>query len=159
MSDNMFLALVSVLFCGVLVGIYAGLRFLEERYRGSVEKGRHWFATYSVPVILLTMILIGLYQSQRGLTCGSGPSTAGWTCNLVLLLIPVLFISMSISYHYRRVYLKGRDLLALAGEEPNTWGKRWQRYSTVEIVGVIIVVLLGLLAIFYGVDDVGALIP
>ncbi len=151
----MFLVLVLVLFCGVLVGIYAGLRFLEERYRGSVEKGRDWFATYSVPVVLLAMILIGLYQSHMGLTCGeSGNDTAGWTCDLFWILIPVLFISMGVSYHYRRVYRKGRDLLALAGEDPSTWRKRWQPYSVFEIVGFVVVVLLGLLAIFYGVGAV-----
>lgn len=148
MSDDTFLVIVALAFGAVLIGIYAGLRLLEEKYRGSVEKGRHWFATYSVPVILVTMVLIGLYQSQRGLTCGSGPSTAGWTCNLFLLLIPVLFISMIVSYHYHAVYRKGRDLLALAGKDLSTEPKRRQPYSTVEKIALASVFLAGLLAIF-----------
>ncbi len=149
MSDDTFLIVVAVAFGVVVVGIYAGLRILEEKHRESVEKWRRLFATYSVPIIIAIMVLISLYHSQMGFTCNAaGHNTAGWTCDLSWLLLPVLIVSASISYHYWRVYRRGRDILTLAGEDPSTWSKRW-RYSKTEIVALIVIALVGLLAVFF----------
>lgn len=141
MSDETYLFVVAIVFAAILIGIYIGIRFLEERHRESFEKWRRRFATYSVPAIIMIMVFIGVYQEQMGLQCGDNGG-ADWTCALFWFLIPVLMVSASISYSYWRVYRKGRDLLNLAGRDPSTWSKTWKSYSTLKIVVFIVVILV-----------------
>lgn len=115
MSDREFW-FISILTVGGLLlavlGVYAGLRFLENRYHGGIEKGRRLFATYSVPILLVLLFGSSFYHQKMGYVCNeAGHNTAGWTCDVSWLLIPLLIISISISSWYWAVYRNKIDPL------------------------------------------------
>jgi hypothetical protein len=117
MSDNVFVIVVLVGFAIFLLGVYAVLRFIEDRYRTQVEKIRRIFATYSVPVVLVLIFGIGFYHDQLGYVCNTaGHNTAGWTCNFSWFLIPLLLVSISISAWYWAVYRNKIDPLDRASK-------------------------------------------
>ncbi len=146
MSDDTFLILVAIGFGALILGVYMVLRIIEMKYRPQVDAFRKAFATYSVFVIVVMMTAIGLYHSQTGLSCSAaGDSTQGWPCILFFSLIPVLAVSISISWSYWRVYRKGRGLLERAtAVDPSKLPKWIKTYTILDIFGFVIIILAAL---------------
>lgn len=88
-----------------VIGVYALLRFVGSRHGNTMEKIRVLYATYSVPIILAAIFGLGLYHSKTGSVCNtSGNNTAGLSCDIQWLLVPLLLISMPISWYWIRAH-------------------------------------------------------
>jgi len=142
MSDDTFLTVFLIVLGVFVVGVFWGLWLLDKKFGQQVETFRRMFATYSVPVIIALMVAIGLYQSQMGLTCGEGgDNTAGWSCSLFWLLIPVLMISFVVSFWYR-VHYRISQVLTKVGVSQ---GSKW--YNARYIATLIVILLFVLMAL------------
>lgn len=118
MSDFEFwfiMIATTLTFAVVIIGIYAGLRFVENRYYNGVERIRRMFATYSVPIIVILIFGVGYFKDQTspaGICNAAGQNTVGWTCNLDwFLMFPILPIAISLSAWYWVAYRNKLDPL------------------------------------------------
>jgi hypothetical protein len=102
----------------VIIGVFAALRFVENRYYSTVNKVRKTFAIYSVPLTLILIFGLEYYREQVGGICNAaGHNTVGWSCDLAwILMLGVLPISISLSAWYWAVYRNKLDPLDRASK-------------------------------------------
>lgn len=151
MSDETFLIVVAIGFGIFIIGTYVIFRTLGKKYEPQVEKIRKLIAVYSVPVILLLIFTVSYFNSREEIRCSEGSEgIAFWTCGVSFLLVPLLFISMSLGWVYSQ-RLRGRRGLfeRLSTKDKSKLPRVRDTYSKLYIVATVATLLIGLLGYFY----------